>query len=146
MTQLLLGGSGVIGGVIVVIVLAKFLLGSALQTLHTEIRHLRDRLEQEQTSRAASDTLRDKRLADIEKLYNEQRTEKHAINNEYTKVATLLGVIVPLAERCTCGALDIVRDLMSRVASGAGPFPGPLVEGHWPSSSTTTTTTHTENQ
>lgn len=118
MSQLLLGGGGVLGGVALVAVLSKFFIGSALSTLHAEIHNLRERLESEQEDRRKTDAATASRMADIEALYDEQRREKHRLANEYTKVSVLLGVIVDLAEKCTCGALDIVKDLMSRVALG----------------------------
>lgn len=123
MSQVLLTGAGVLGGVTVVIALSKFLLSSALQTLHTEITNLRGRLESEQAARVASDAARDSRMAELERLYDVQRKEKHDIKNEYTKVSVLLGIIVDLAEKCSCGALDIIGDLMARVAADSNPFP-----------------------
>lgn len=118
MSQVLLTGGGVLGGVIVVLAFARFLLGSALSTLQTEIRTLRERLEAEQLARRDDNAQVSQRIAELEALYDEQRKDKHRIANEYTKVAVLLGVIVDLAEKCTCGALDIVSDLMARVSLG----------------------------
>jgi hypothetical protein len=65
-------------------------------------------------------TLRDdvaalnEKLSKVEALYDEQRTLKHSAVNELTKAQVLLGIILDLAEKCTCGALDIVGDLLSR--------------------------------
>lgn len=105
MSQVLLTGGGVLGGVVVVVAFAKFLLGSALSTLQQEIKTLRERMEDQ-----------DRKLIAIEALYDEQRKEKHRLANEYTKAQVLLGVIIDLAEKCTCGALDIVKDLLARIA------------------------------
>lgn len=105
MPQVLLTGGGVGIGIVVVIAFAKFLLGSALATLQTEIGTLRERMEEQ-----------DARLADMERRYDEQRREKHRLANEYTKAQVLLGVIIDLAEKCTCGALDMVKELLARIA------------------------------
>ena len=141
MSQLLLGGGGALGGVIVVIALSKFLLGSALSTLHTEIVNLRERLESEQEDRRKNDEIVGVRMAQLEKLYDQQRKEKHDIRNEFVKVSMLLGIVVELAEKCTCGALNIVKDLMARVA--ASTFPEPDSDSRV---STTTTTTTTQGE
>lgn len=122
MSQLLLTGGGVLGGIVVVIAFSRFLLGSALATLHAEITNLRERLVESEKASERRALQADNRMAELEKLYDEQRKEKHRITNEYTKVAMMLGVVVDLAEKCTCGALDIVGDLLARVAKDVSIF------------------------
>lgn len=61
------------------------------------------------------------RIASLEVLYDEQRREKHRLANDLAKAQILLGVIVDLAEKCTCGALEIVDDLLRRAVPDVNP-------------------------
>lgn len=54
------------------------------------------------------------KLAVLESKYDEERRLKHAALNELTKAQVLLGLIIDLAEKCTCGALNLVHDLLAR--------------------------------
>ena len=127
----LLGGGA---AVIALISLIRFLLDnkraervgeSASSNQQTEIVGLREDLRLERADRRADiTTLNEQRARDRAEFAEqiamlkaeaaEQRTEKHRLNNELTKAHLLLGVIVDLAEKCTCGALDLVSDLMAR--------------------------------
>lgn len=135
MEQLPLVGGTAIGLVIALVALAKFLLGdkAAMRALETEITGLRSELASEREHRRAElDSEREQRRRDhdtmlakvtaVEVLYDEQRREKHRLGNELTKAQLLLGVIVDLAEKCTCGALDLVDDLMKRAGAVANPL------------------------
>lgn len=96
MEQLPIIGGTALGTAGLVIALVRWLV-------FTEIKVLRDQ---------QADLL--KQVGKLEILYDEQRREKHRLANELTKAQVLLGVIIDLAEQCTCGALDLVKDLMSR--------------------------------
>jgi hypothetical protein len=96
------GAAGIVAVLVALIGLARFLLGD-----NREVTQLR----------ADLGSLNEK-VSKLEVLYDEQRTEKHALRNELTKLQMLLGIIVDLADRCTCGALALVDDLMKKSADG----------------------------
>ena len=97
------GAAGVTAIVVALVALGRFLLSDKreITDLRLDIRELRDHVMK------------------LEALYDEQRTEKHRILNELTKASMLLGIIVDLADKCTCGALALVDDLMRRVSTGS---------------------------
>lgn len=99
MTEIpLIGGTAaVVGGIIVG--LFRWLLQHEIQLLREQVGSQAQRITQ------------------LEVLYDEQRAEKHRLNNELGQAQMLLGVVIDLAKKCTCGALDIVRELIDRAAS-----------------------------
>lgn len=90
------------------VVVAGIIIGMFRFLVQTEIQLLR-----EQVSSQAD------RLAKIEVLYDEQRKEKHRLAGELGRSQMLLGIIVKLAEQCTCGALALVDDLIRGAARDA---------------------------
>lgn len=132
MQQILYGGGGLLAGVAIVFALSRFLLGQALTSLQGELAAVQDALATEREDRRKDLADVQLKMRELERLYDEQRREKHRLAQEYTRVSSMLGVIVALAERCTCGALDIVKDLMSRVVATVDPTHIPNVEGDRP--------------
>lgn len=131
--DLTLIGGGVIGAIVTAVGLVlsfnRFLLGdrSAMTSLQTEIITLRSELAEERTARRQAQTDNAERIGELERNYDEQRRAKHQTINELTKVQMLLGLIIALAEDCTCGALDRVTHLMQRVSAEMGEdFIGPV--------------------
>lgn len=105
-------------GLVVVIALIRFLLADPSKSLQAEVEGLSKALEAERVDRRSDVAALHEKLERVEALYDESRKDKHRINNELTKAQVLLGVILDLAEKCTCGALDIIDDLLRRSVGG----------------------------
>lgn len=92
-------------GLMAMVGLIRYLLGDRTATgvLQQEISDLRKEIRENA-----------RKIAELEALYDEQRREKHRLNNELGRAQMLLGVVGELAEQCTCGALAIVGDLLAR--------------------------------
>lgn len=103
-------------GAVALISLIRFLLGDkgANEVLQAQIRGLSDALAKERRDRRDDIASLNQQIAHLTADVSEQRTEKHRLNNELGQAQMLLGVIVKLAEDCTCGALEVVKDLMAR--------------------------------
>lgn len=110
MSQLPAVGGYTVGGLVVIAGVIRFLFGDnkAFQVLKDEIQMLREG-QQENASK----------LAAVEALYNENRTDKHMYINKYARSQVLLGVVKRLADQCTCGALDNVAELIDRALADA---------------------------
>ena len=112
-------GNVFIGGGVAVIALVGlirffFTDRSATDTLKGEIKALRESLADQAARHAREIAALDARIDAITGMYSEQRHRAHEALNELTKAQVLLGVIIDLAERCTCGALDIISDLLAK--------------------------------
>lgn len=103
MTEIPIAGGTAVVVAGIIVGLFRFLLQNEIQLLRSQHEAMAER------------------VAQLEVLYDEQRTEKHAVINKYAQAQILLGVIVDLAEKCTCGALDIVEDLLRRAVPSVEP-------------------------
>lgn len=108
----LLGGAA--GLLALTVAFIRFLLADPAKSQQAEIVGLRDELAAERQARRDDIARLEARQHELELLYDESRREKHAAMNELTKAQVLLGLIIDLAEKCTCGALDIVEDILAR--------------------------------
>lgn len=108
---------GAAGGIAALGLIIRILLRS----LETEIAGLRAELVGEREARRSDVATLTEKLLRVEGLYDESRRDKHRINNELTKAQVLLGVILDLADKCSCHALDIVQDLLRRTVPPIGP-------------------------
>lgn len=71
-----------------------------------------DRVDGETLDRIAALEVETERLRSME---SEQRSAKHALGNELAAIRTTLELVVVVADRCTCGALDPVRPVLARL-------------------------------
>lgn len=110
----LLVGGGMVLFAIVGLIRFLFADSGATATLKTEITGLREALAEERRLRRADMDGLSEKLNKIEALYDTQRREKHQALNDLAKAQMLLGTILVLAEKCTCGALSVVEDLLNR--------------------------------
>lgn len=129
MREGLLVGGGALGAMALVLAFAKFLLTSSIDTLKAEIRNLGDRIKRN-----------DERIAELEKLYDDQRKEKHKLANKNTRAEALIYVVMDLAKKCSCGALDAAQALLDRFArDAADEYAGAKRDPHTTTTTTTTT-------
>lgn len=110
-------------GAVALISLIRFLLGDkgANSTLQQEINRFSQELERERRDRREDIRVLNTRIGELTAEVNEQRTEKHRLNNELGQCQMLIGVIVAIAEDCRCGVLDKVKDLMQRAPTPFNP-------------------------
>lgn len=103
-------GGTIVGVLVVLSGLVRFFFSDskAFDVLTAEVQMLRE----QQTIHAT-------KIAAVETLYDQQRTEKHQYVNKYTRSLLLLGVIKTLAEQCACGVLENVRELIDRALEEA---------------------------
>jgi hypothetical protein len=93
-------GFGVIGLALVV--------GYKLITDHTATKSQIGTLQDEVTDLRAH-------VLRIEKLYDEQRGQKHQAFNDVARALTALELVRQLAHDCTCGALTRLTDIIDRI-------------------------------
>lgn len=119
-------GQWAVGGgvaLMALVSLIRFLLSdrSATSTLQQEIAGLRSDLAKEREDRRNDIDRLNTQIGVLTADVSEQRTAKHHLANELGQSQMLLGVIVELADKCTCGTLAVVKDLMARAPKPFNP-------------------------
>lgn len=88
---------GLGGLLIAVLAFVKFFLARQIADLREDVQRL------------------EKKVDDLERENAAQRSLKHAARTELTRLYLLVKIIRVHAEQCTCGALEVVRNLLEAI-------------------------------